>query len=248
VQAAPPLGAEAAGAQQAELEPAGGGKKDKERQRKERQRQRKMGKAREALQAAMEATVETAGSVQAVEEATAEAEKHGDRSEQLAALVAEARGMLEQARAEQAERARAAAEEAAAAAVFPTGGGGGGGCRAAADGGGDGGSRAEATADLQAQLLRASGGTRAARRCRGDVVRAVPGRAQGPHHRALWFHQCVCEACAEKLEEGQKRSVLLAHRAQRHLQGVRSLHRLTKTSTAPTLLAWKRAHLNQSIP
>jgi hypothetical protein len=50
----------------------------------------------------------------AVEEATAEAEKHGDRSEPLAALVAEARTLIEQARAEQAERARAAAEAAAA--------------------------------------------------------------------------------------------------------------------------------------
>jgi hypothetical protein len=51
----------------------------------------------------------------AVEEATAEAAKHGDRSsEPLAALVAEARVMIEQARAEQAERATAAAEAAAA--------------------------------------------------------------------------------------------------------------------------------------
>jgi hypothetical protein len=55
--------------------------------------------------------------LRAVEAATAEAAKHGDRSEPLAALVAEAKGMLEQARAEQAERARAAAEEAAAAAA-----------------------------------------------------------------------------------------------------------------------------------
>ena len=54
----------------------------------------------------------------AVEEATAEAEKHGERSsELLAALVAEARVMIEQARAVNAERARAAAEEAKAAAV-----------------------------------------------------------------------------------------------------------------------------------
>ena len=52
----------------------------------------------------------------AVEEATAEAEKHGDRSEPLAALVAEARTMLERARAEQAERARATAAEVASAA------------------------------------------------------------------------------------------------------------------------------------
>jgi hypothetical protein len=54
----------------------------------------------------------------AVEKATAEAEKHGERSsELLAALVAEARVMIEQASAVQAERARAAAEKAAAAAA-----------------------------------------------------------------------------------------------------------------------------------
>ena len=54
----------------------------------------------------------------AVEKATAEAEKHGERSsELLAALVAEARVMIEQAKAVKAERGRAAAEEAAAAAV-----------------------------------------------------------------------------------------------------------------------------------
>jgi hypothetical protein len=53
----------------------------------------------------------------AVEKATVEAEKHADRSEKLSALVAEAREMLEQAKTEQAERARAVAEEAAAAAA-----------------------------------------------------------------------------------------------------------------------------------
>jgi hypothetical protein len=53
----------------------------------------------------------------AVEKATAEAEKHGDRSEQLSALVAEAREMIQQAKAEKAERARAAAEEATSAAA-----------------------------------------------------------------------------------------------------------------------------------
>jgi rubrerythrin len=51
----------------------------------------------------------------AVEEATAEAAKHVDRSEPLAALVTEARETVEQARAAEAERARVAAEEAAAA-------------------------------------------------------------------------------------------------------------------------------------
>ena len=134
-------------------QPAGGGKKEKERQRKERQRQRRMEEAREALQVAMEAMALGARCVSplwlmcigrfpgevvasmcgwqgaltcggvcgcsgesalgAVEEATAEAAKHGDRSEPLAALVAEARVMIEQAKTEQAERARAAAAAAA---------------------------------------------------------------------------------------------------------------------------------------
>jgi hypothetical protein len=46
-----------------------------------------------------------------------EAKKHGDRSEPLTALVAEARTMLEHANTMQSQRARAAAEAAAAAAV-----------------------------------------------------------------------------------------------------------------------------------
>jgi hypothetical protein len=53
----------------------------------------------------------TAGSVKAVE--MAEAEKHASRSEPLAALVAEAKGLIEQARAAEAERASVAAEAAA---------------------------------------------------------------------------------------------------------------------------------------
>jgi hypothetical protein len=44
----------------------------------------------------------------AVEKATAEAEKHGDPSQPLAALVAEAREMIEQARSVAAEAAAAA--------------------------------------------------------------------------------------------------------------------------------------------
>jgi hypothetical protein len=55
--------------------------------------------------------------LRAVEKATAEAEKHGDRSEKLSSLVAETRKMLEQAKTENAERARVAAEEAEAAAA-----------------------------------------------------------------------------------------------------------------------------------
>jgi hypothetical protein len=58
---------------------------------------------------------ETAGSAGSVEEAMQAAAKHDGRSEQLAALVAEAKGMVEQARAAEAERAKVAAEVAAAA-------------------------------------------------------------------------------------------------------------------------------------
>jgi hypothetical protein len=49
-----------------------------------------------------------------MKEATLEAEKHASRSEPLAALLAEARTMLEQARAADAEWARVAAEAVAA--------------------------------------------------------------------------------------------------------------------------------------
>jgi hypothetical protein len=51
--------------------------------------------------------------VEAVEEALESAAKHDGRSEPLAALVAEAKGMVEQARAAEAERTRVAAEAAA---------------------------------------------------------------------------------------------------------------------------------------
>jgi hypothetical protein len=65
--------------------------------RKERQRQRKVEEAWEALQGAIEAMEETAGGMGAVEEAMHAAEKHEARSEKLAALVAEARELIEQA-------------------------------------------------------------------------------------------------------------------------------------------------------
>jgi hypothetical protein len=174
VQAGLPLAAEAASAAQ-QTEPQPGTKKDKERQRKERQRQRKMDEAREALQGATELMDEPVGSVKAVEEAMTEAEKHASRSEQLAALVAEAKGLIEQARAAEAERARLAAEvEAAAAAV------------AAAER-----LRLEAqlatllrmqTDALMAQPMQAQLGVPPAAPApdwRG-AVRGVPGRAQGP--------------------------------------------------------------------
>jgi hypothetical protein len=107
----------AGGVQQTEPQPPGSSKKEKEKLRKERQRQRKIEEAWEALQCAIEALGETAGSMQAVVEAMQAAEKHDGRSDKLAALVAEAKDIIEQARAAEAERARVAAEEAAAAAA-----------------------------------------------------------------------------------------------------------------------------------
>jgi hypothetical protein len=88
-----------------------------EQQRKEQQRQRKVEEAREALQRAIALMEETAGvrGVDAVEEAMRAAAKHVARSESLTALVAQARVLIEQARAAEAERTRVAAEEAAAA-------------------------------------------------------------------------------------------------------------------------------------
>jgi hypothetical protein len=66
---------------------------------------------------AIEAMEETAGGMGAVEEAMHAAEKHEARSEKLAALVAEARELIEQARAAEAARATVAAEVVAAVAA-----------------------------------------------------------------------------------------------------------------------------------
>jgi hypothetical protein len=214
VQAAPPLAA--GGAQQTEPELAAGGgntKKDKERLRKERQRQRKMDEAWEALRRAVELMEETAGakSVDAVEEAMHAAEKHGDRSEPLAALVAVARDLLEQYRAAEAERARVAAEAAAAKAAVEA-------VAEAAEAA----KRQKMEQDLAALTLRMQND---ARRMRNDALLAqqmqaqlgVPPAAPAPQSDAeetqcvVCFdapkdhiivpcgHQCVCEACAELL-------------------------------------------------
>jgi hypothetical protein len=141
----------------------------------------------------------------AVEEATAEAEKHGERSsELLAALVAEARVMIEQARAVKAERARAAAEEAKAAAVV----------KAAAE--------VEAAAERlkmeeEMAALALSVQSDALRLQQMQAQLGVPPAAPAPHPDAeetmcvVCFdapkdhiivpcgHQCVCARCAEQL-------------------------------------------------
>jgi hypothetical protein len=202
VQAAPPLAAEAAtSAQQTEPQPAGGGssKKDKERLRKERQRQRKMDEAWEALQGAVEELMETAGarSVDAVEEAMQAAEKHEARSERLTALVAEARGMAEQARAAEAAEVAAAVEAAEAAAAVEAV------------------ERLELEQELAALALSAQSET-----LRMQQVQARLGSSVVPpalhldaeetqcvvcfdapkdHIIVPCGHQCVCGACAEQL-------------------------------------------------
>jgi hypothetical protein len=139
----------------------------------------------------------------AVEKATAEAEKHGDRSEKLSALVAEAKGMTEQAKTEQAERAKAAAEAAAAAAAV----------------------KAAAEAEAAAELLQAEEEMAAlTSRMQSDALRmqqmrarvgssAVPAAHQDTEetmcvvcfdapkdHLVLpCKHLCVCAGCAEQL-------------------------------------------------
>jgi hypothetical protein len=209
VQAAPPLAAEAAdGAQQTEPAPAGGGKKEKEKLRKERQRQRKVEEAWEALQGAVESFLEAAGSVDAVEEAMQAALKHEARSEKLAALVAEAKELIEQARAAEAERARAAAEAAAEAAAAAA-------AVEAAE-------RLRLEEEVAVLTLRMQGD---ALRMQSDALRlqqaqaqlGVPPAAPAPHpdaeeslcvvcmdvakDRAVrpCMHMCVCEACSQLL-------------------------------------------------
>jgi hypothetical protein len=197
---------EAAGcAQQTEPQPAAGStKKDKERQRKERQRLRKVEEAREALQGAMEVMEETAGSVEAVEEAMQTAAKNEARSEPLAALVAEARDLLEQARAAEAERVRVAAEEAAAAAAVKA--------AAEAEAAGE---RLRMEEELAALTVRMQ--TDALRAQQVQAQLGVPQAAPASHPDAeetlcvVCFdapkdhaivpckHLCVCGPCAEQL-------------------------------------------------
>ena len=196
-EAAPPLAAEAAGdTQQTEPQPAGGGntKKDKERQRKERQRQRKIEEAKEALQGAIEAMDETAGGVEAVEEAMLDAAKHEARSESLAALVAEAKGIVEQARAAEAVRVRVAAEEAAAAVAVKAAE-----AEAAAK-------RQQMVAELAALDLRTKqlhselgSGSGTSQLDAEETMCVVCFDAPKDHLVLPCKHLCVCEACAEQL-------------------------------------------------
>jgi hypothetical protein len=210
-------------------QPAGSSKKDKERQRKERQKLRKTEEAREALNVAMAAVNEydvrcvcvlcpsphasatllgiltlrgvlrSESTVRTMAEAMAMAEKHEARCEALAELMVEARGVLEKARAAQAERASAAAEEAAAAAVAVV-------AAAAAE--------AAAKAGKAAELLQMEG-QMAALALRMQAMQAqlgVPAAPPPPDAECVvcmdapkvvamvpCMHMCACEACAQSL-------------------------------------------------
>jgi hypothetical protein len=140
----------------------------------------------------------------AVEAATAEAERHGDRSEPLTALVAEARTMLEQARAAEAERARVAAEEAAAAAA----------AKAAVEAA-EAAKRARLEEQLEAITVRMRNDALMAQQVQAElgVPPAAPQDeetlcvlcldAPKDHIIAPCGHQCVCGACAEMLKKAR---------------------------------------------
>ena len=166
-----------------------------------------------------------------MEKATAEAEKHADRSEQLAALVAEAREMLEQAKTEQAERARVAAEEAAEVAAAAA-------AVEAAE-------RLRLEEELAALALSVQSDTLRARSnaLRMQQVQAqlgVPSATPAPHlddaedqcvlcfdapkdHIIIpCYHVCVCKACAKLLTQMEKPSCPICRTAIQHTNKVYS--------------------------
>jgi hypothetical protein len=184
---------------------------ERERLRKEQQRLRKMEEAKETLEGAIALMEETAGArgVDAVEVAMQAAARHAARSESLAALVTEARDLIEQARAAEAERTRVAAEEAAAAA-------------AAASAERQQLEEQAATLTLQLQQVQAQLGSS-----------VVPPAAPASHPDAedqcvLCFdapkdhiiipcgHVCVCEACAHQLTQMKKPSCPICRGAIQH--------------------------------
>jgi hypothetical protein len=141
-----------------------------------------------------------------MQEALEEAEKYASRCEALAARMEEGRGVLEQARAEQAERARAAAEAAAEAAAA-----------VAAER-----LRMEREASalaLRMQQMRAQMqsdamllqqvqarlgvASPAATEVEEEALCVVCMDARKQHAMVPCMHMCVCEACAQRLLEAQ---------------------------------------------
>ena len=137
------------------------------------------------------------------------AEKHEVRSEKLAALVAEARELIEQARAAEAERARVAAEKAAAAAAAEAAAK----AEAAAE-------RLQMEEDLAALTLSVQSETLRMQAMQAQL--GVPPAATAHHPDAEetmcvvcfdapkdhilvpCYHLCVCEACANLLTQMDK--------------------------------------------
>jgi hypothetical protein len=158
--------------------------------------------AKEALQGAIAALAQTAGGVEAVEEAMLDAAKHEARSESLAALVAEAKGIVEQARAAEAERARVAAEAAEAAAVKAEAAAV---VKAAAEAAAAA-KRQQMVAELAALDLRTKqlhselgSGSGTSQLDAEETMCVVCFDAPKDHLVLPCKHLCVCEACAEQL-------------------------------------------------
>jgi hypothetical protein len=152
--------------------------------------------------------------IRTMTEATTEAEKHACRCEALAALLAEVRDKLEWARAVEAERARAEEEERARAAAV-----------AAAEAEAEAEAEAAAAAESEARRVQMEEEIAAlALRMQSDALRmqrmqaqlgvaAAPAEKQednqcvvcmdAPKSRILLpcLHQCVCEACAQRILE-----------------------------------------------
>ena len=137
-----------------------------------------------------------------MQEALQEAEKYASRCEALAARVEEGRGVLEQARAEQAERARAAAEAEAAVEAAAT-------AAAAAMTA----ERLRMEQEMSALALRMQSDAMRMQQMQAQLGVASPAAteveeealcvvcmdARKQHAMMPCMHVCVCEACAQRL-------------------------------------------------
>ena len=175
----------------------------------ERQRQRNLEAAMATLQRAIEETAADARGVDAVEAATRAAAKLEARSETLAALVAVATDMVEQARAAEAERARVAAEAAAAEAA----------------------ERLRLEQELAALTLRAQSDALRMQQVQAQlgVPPAAPAEetlcvvcfdAPKDHAFVPCGHVCVCGACAEQLTKTRTPTCPVCRRAIRETMKV----------------------------
>jgi hypothetical protein len=166
----------------------------------------------------------------AVEEALAVAEKHGDRSsESLTALVAEARAMLEQARAMQAKRVRAATEEAeAAAAVEAAAEAAAASERLRLEEQASALTLVMQSAALQLQQVQAQQRRATFAPPGGEAVRNVPGRAHGSHHHPVRPPVRVRGVCGVAEAGGVPCVSFMPGAHHHHHQGVPRVERTTR--------------------